>query len=122
MVVSFKQLELFRDLEIRKSEISEASNIDLFNSKTDTGNTIEVCHQHVIMLLNKVKTKEISEEHLLEWVNTVMFTDLFKYCEEYRDCIASVISELEEIDEEGKALNDEKIDKYISALVKNIEL
>ncbi|OPX44626.1 hypothetical protein CLHUN_16200 [Ruminiclostridium hungatei] len=122
MVVSFKQLELFRDLEIRKSEISEASNIDLFNSKTDTGNTIEVCHQHVIMLLNKVKTKEISEEHLLEWVNTVMFTDLFKYCEEYRDCIASVISELEEIDEEGKELSDEKIDKYISALVKNIEL
>lgn len=122
MVVSFKQLELFRDLEIRKSEISEASNIDLFNSKTDTGNTIEVCPQHVIMLLNKVKTKEISEEHLLEWVNTVMFTDLFKYCEEYRDCIASVISELEEIDEEGKELNDEKIDKYISALVKNIEL
>ncbi len=107
MIVSFKQLELFRDLKIRKSEISE-SEVDLFNSKTDTGKSIQVYPQHVISLLNKVKTKEISEEHFLEWVNTVMFTDLFKYCEGYCDCIASVISELEEIDEEDKELHDGK--------------
>ena len=59
MVVSFKRLELFRDLEIRKSEISESSKIDLFNSKNDTGKTIEVCPRHVITLLKKVKKKKI---------------------------------------------------------------
>jgi hypothetical protein len=62
MIVSSKQLEQFRDLIIRKSEISHSSEIDLFNSKTDTGNAIEISTQHVITLLNKVKSKEISEE------------------------------------------------------------
>jgi hypothetical protein len=51
-----------------------------------------------------------------------MFTDLFVYCEEYRDCIASVLSELEEIDEEQKGITDDTIIKLIDALNRNIEL
>jgi len=122
MTVSSKRLEMFRDLKIRRSEIAESPRTDLFNAKIDTGKEVVICPEHLNTLLNKVKEEKISEEQLLEWVNTVIFTDLFEYCEEYQECIASILDELEEIDEEGKELNDEKIEKYLDALEKNIEL
>ncbi|MDQ2087475.1 hypothetical protein RBH29_13670 [Herbivorax sp. ANBcel31] len=64
----------------------------------------------------------ISKQNLLDWVNTVWFSGLFEYCDENCDCIASVMNELEEIDEDGREITYDKIKKYIYALENNIEI
>ena len=122
MEISNEQLEKFRDLKIRRSELSEGGKIDLFNVTPEQNKPVPISPEHVIILLNKLKSQEISKARLLEWVNTVMFTDLFDYAEEYQDSIASVIGELEEIDEEGKDLTPEKLDLLLAAMQNNTEV
>ena len=75
-----------------------------------------------MLLLESFQKGDISKQQLLDWVNTVWFSGLFEYCDENCDSIASVMNELEEIDEEGKELTFEKINKYIHALENNIEV
>ena len=122
MEIRNDQLEKFRDLKIRGSELSEGGKIDLFNVTPEQNRPVPIFPEHVITLLNKFKTQEISKTRLLEWVNTVMFTDLFDYAEEYQDSIASVIGELEEFDEEGKDLTPKKFDRLLAALQNNTEV
>ncbi|KAF1084283.1 hypothetical protein SPSYN_02687 [Sporotomaculum syntrophicum] len=83
---------------------------------------VEICNNHVIILLENFKKGNISKHTLLDWVNTVWFSGLFEYCDENCDSIASVMNELEEIDENGKELTYEKIKRYIYALKNNIEI
>ncbi|MPM67928.1 hypothetical protein SDC9_114853 [bioreactor metagenome] len=121
MEISNEQLKKFRDLKIRRSDLSEGGKIELFNVAPEQNKPVPIFPEHVITLLNRFKTQEISKARLLEWVNTVMFTDLFDYAEEYQNSIASVFSELEEIDEEGKDLTPEKFDLLLTALQNNTE-
>lgn len=122
MSIDHSKLEDFRDLKIRKWEICDLNKIDLFNASIDNGKAVIIYPENIINLLIEFREGHISKEHLLEWINTVMFTDLFEYYNEFRDSIASIISELEEIDEKGKELTFEKIDNYIYALKENIEI
>ncbi|MDQ2088239.1 hypothetical protein RBH29_17585 [Herbivorax sp. ANBcel31] len=122
MHINYVKLKEFRDLKIRKSEICDLDKIDIFNAIIDKGKPVIIHPYNIIKLLNEFRENKLSEEHLLEWVNTIMFTDLFRYNDKFRDSIASVISELEEIDEEGKELTYDKIKKYIYALENNIEI
>jgi len=122
MNIEHVKLEEFRDFKIRKREICDLDKIDIFNASIDNGKPVIIYPYHIIKLLNEFRENKLSEEHLLEWINTIMFTDLFEYDDKFRDSIASVISELEEIDEEGREITLEKIDRYIHALENNIEL
>lgn len=118
--MSIQLLEQFRDLVIDKRTLIQLLSLE--RTKIETDKTIEVCNRHVLFLLESYQNGAISQQWLLEWVNTVWFSDQFDYCDEYCDCIASVMNELEEIDEDGKELTVEKLQKYIYALENNIEI
>jgi len=113
-------LEQFRDLVIDKNTLIQLLPLELKKIKTDK--PVEVCNRHVLLLLESYQKGVISKQWLLDWVNTVWFSGLFEYCDENCDCIASVMNELEEIDEDGKELTQKKINKYIHALENNIEI
>jgi hypothetical protein len=113
-------LEQFRDLKINKNTLTKLLPLELRNITIDK--PVEVCNRHVLLLLESFQKGVISKQWLLDWVNTVWFFGLFEYCDENCDCIASVMNELEEIDEDGKKLTHEKIKKYTHALENNIEI
>jgi len=113
-------LEQFRDLKISKDKLNELLPLGLKN--TTIVKPVEICNNHLIILLEYYQNSKIDKTMLLDWVNTVWFSDLFDYCDENCDSIASVMNELEEIDEEGKELTNQKITYYIHALKSNIEI
>lgn len=113
-------LEQFRDLKINKDKLNELLPMDI--KDINIPKPIEVCNKHLILLLENFQSSKIDKTMLLEWVNTVWFSGLFDYCDENCDSIASVMNELEEIDEENKELTNQKINYYINALKNNIEV
>lgn len=115
MIINSERLEMFRDLKIQKSEIFD-DTVDLIDLKSDTGQPVQIWPANIIELLKMYKSKEITEEHLLEWVNTVWFTELFEYCDECSDCIEDIMNSLEETGETGNELDDRKIESYIKIL------
>jgi hypothetical protein len=111
-------LEKFRDLTITKQELYE-----FIARQQDTKcKPINITNLHLINLLMEYKNGRINERYILDWVNTVWFTDWFEYDDYYCDSIASVMNKLEEIDEEGNELSKEKVNKYISCLEGNMEV
>ena len=66
--------------------------------------------------MTKFKNKAISKSDLLDWVNTVWFSELFEYDEKYCDTIADIMNELEEADEREEVLDDHNINKYLRSL------
>lgn len=113
-------LEQFRDLKILKNQLLELLPQGL--NKLMINKPVQICSIHLITLLKKYQTGGISEQNVLDWVNTVWFSGLYEYCDEQCGSIAGVMNELEEIDEDGKQLTTEKADKYIHALRNNIEI
>lgn len=63
-----------------------------------------------------------TSQDLLDWVNAIWFTDLYEYCDSQSDFIASIMNELEEVDENIEKISSCNIEKYIEALRKNIEI
>lgn len=109
-------LEKFRDMEITKDELNNIMK------SLDEVVKVEVFSIHLINLLKNYDLKLVDDSYLLDWVNTIWFSDWYFYNEDQCDSIASVMNELEELDEEGNELTREKIKKYICALEKNLEL
>lgn len=72
--------------------------------------------------MENYKQGKITSQDLHDWVNTIWFTDLYEYCDSQSDCIASVMNELEEADEDIEKISSSRIEKYINALKNNIEL
>jgi hypothetical protein len=107
----------FRDLEITKEVFNQTINKNI----QFKGDLIEVTNQHVIRLLEAYLNGSINEQQILDWVNTIWFSGYYEYSDEYADSIASVMNELEEIDEVGKELTREKAVIFIEALKNNIE-
>lgn len=113
-------LNEFKSFKITKSQLQSKIGENLYRVKIEQ--PIIVNHTDVIYILERYKSNEISVRDLVDWVNVVWFTDLFDYAERYQDSIASVMTELEELDEEGQELTSEKIDMYIDALQNNREV
>ncbi len=109
-------LEKFRDLELSKEELFQ-----LLPRDREKAASVIIASKHVINLLSKYKLGKINKEFLLNWVNVVWFSELFDYADNECDSIASVMNELEELDEPNHVLDDKKIDQYIAALKSNNE-
>lgn len=77
--------------------------------------------QDVICAIIMFKSGEISQVELLDWVNTLWFSDLFDYADEQCDSIASVMTELETLDEDGACYSLHDFDQMIAALKSNRE-
>ena len=112
-------LEDFRDLKIRREELINQENWNTLNARGEE--TVLICNQHLMRLLEEYQAGNIDIDRILEWVNTIWFSDAFDYCEEYCDCIASIMNKLEELDE-GFQLNDKRVKEYLAALISNKEV
>lgn len=111
-------LEQYRDLVINKEELIKKGGIQLLN---ETGEAVVVCNQHLIELISQYINGSVSKERVLEWVNTIWFSDVFDYCNDGCDCIASIMIRLEELDE-GFALDMNTANMLIEALESNKEI
>lgn len=109
----------FKDLKISLEELKRAVPEEFFKRCT---NQTAVYKEDVENLLLSYKNKKISGDALLDWVNTVWFSELFCYDEADADCIASVMNELEEADERDGVLSESNINRYLDALHNNSEL
>jgi hypothetical protein len=119
-MINIEKIEKFRDLIVSKEELFESVP---FNPPKEYWNKrIEVCNEHVIYLLEKYKAREVSEKVVVDWVNTIWFSEWYYYCKQYNNSIASVMDELEEIDEEGKKLTSKDVEIYLLALRNNLEV
>ena len=114
-----KSIQKFKELNISLSELRKQIPPELFK-RCDA--PAIVTREDVKRLLDQVLKNNLSKQALLEWVNTVMFDEIFDYDEDSSDCIASIISELEEADERDGVLSDSNIRKYLDCLAKNVEL
>lgn len=110
----------FKSFKITKQQLQQKIGENLYNVKIAQPVTIN--NMDVVFILEQCKNNRISVCELVEWVNVIWFTDLYDYADMYQDSIASVMSEIEELDEEGKVLTSEMIDMYIDALKNNREI
>lgn len=113
-----EKLLLFRDLQITKDDLLKT----IPRQPKPGYQPVAISNIDLIKLLDEYKRGIRDEQFILNWVNTIWFTDWYTYENKYSDSIASVMNELEEIDEEGKGLTIQKVERYISALEKNIEV
>lgn len=119
-MVNKKFLNDFKNLKITRKELEEG--IGTAQLKSSIHDPIEITAQDVVNLLKAYQSNRITIDMLLQWVNTVWFTDLFTYSDDYCDSIASVMNKLEEIDENGYTLADDEIEWYVQALITNTEI
>ncbi len=110
-----KLLESFRDLKMNKEELLKKLNVKSLN---DVKQIAMIASVDVIKLLENFKAGKIDEIGLLEWVNTIWFSDTYDYVDEEMNSIASVMNKLEEIDE-GEKLDESSIDLFIKSLKAN---
>ncbi|MDF2473453.1 MAG: hypothetical protein K0R21_1235 [Anaerocolumna sp.] len=109
-------LKKYRDTEISKAVLEEVLN------GAKAVSLVEVYAINLIDVLNKYSAKEIDDVFLLEWVNTIWFSEWYFYNEDQCDSIASVMNVLEELDEGELVLNQEKIEMLVNALKNNSEI
>lgn len=111
-----KYLKEFMDMKISKGKLNE------YMKDVKSYEAVEVCAIHLINLLKKYRLKSIDDMFVLNWVNVIWFSNWYFYNEDQCDSIASVIDELEELDEREKELRHEEIDNFIYVLEHNLEL
>ena len=73
-------LTQFRDLKITRKMLLDILPQGTLTT-TNLGVEIEVCSSHVINLLRQYNLNRTSTDGLLEWVNTVWFSEWFIYNE-----------------------------------------
>lgn len=110
-----KQLEQFRDEKISKKELHEKFN-------TTNIKPIMVDKTHLINILKLYEIGKINQNELVEWVNIIWFSDFYEYKPNESSSIASVMSKLEELDENKSVLSSEQVNYYIEILNRNEEL
>ena len=113
-------LKAFKAFHANRFDLMTEYGTDLLNAKSDD---VEIVYSiDVISAIKKFRADEISIHTLVDWVNTLWFDDgLYTYCEEQCDSIASVMTELETLDEEGVFFTDDEYTRMIAALESNIE-
>ena len=109
----------FFNNEINLKQLKDVCGTNLHSIKTDF--TIEVRASNVAGVIKRYLHKQISLQDLVDWVNVVWFTDLFDYAPEEEDSIASVMSELETMDEEGVCFSEKQLSEMIYCLMQNRE-
>lgn len=111
--------EKYKRLEISLAELKALVPRQLFYS---CGKTCVVYKEDVERLLLCYRKKIITKDELIDWVNTIRFSELFDIDDPYCDSIAAILDELEEADERDEVLSQYNIDRYLNALDKNIEI
>jgi len=118
MLTARAALEMFRDMKISLTPLRNYLDGDLSDI---IAKPVIVRSENVIELLQLYLDNQISDQTILDWVNTIWFTDYFEYYTPQADSIASVMTELEMIDEDGYIFNKEIANIFIKVLRNNAE-
>jgi hypothetical protein len=130
-----QKIKQYIDLSISMEELSKVVDVHSF-APPDYSDSVIVCKEHVISVLEKYKQNEVLELDLARWAKFIMFSEWYVYCEEDSESIASIVTEVEasllwgnyvdedsgELAESMEKLSHEKADIYINALRNNTEL
>ena len=110
----------YKHFRVFEADLITTYGDDLINAKADKRETV-YCTD-VVTAIKKFRKGETTQDMLLDWVNTLWFCDgLFIYDESQCDSIASVMTELETLDEDGVAYTNDEFDRMVAALEQNIE-
>lgn len=73
----------------------------------------------VIFVIEQYVSGKMTLQQITDWINVMWFTELFDYNDQEEESIASVISVLETLDEEGVHFSNEEFEKMIQCLSNN---
>jgi hypothetical protein len=109
----------FKEFKTGLSELKKYYGDDLHNVLNIKSKV--VYSKDVISAIKKYIDGVITMQDLIDWVNTVWFTDLYKYNVKEEETIASVMTLLETIDEENVQFSKEEYLQMIDSLKNNTE-
>ena len=108
----------FLAFKARKKDLISTYGDDLHNVEVSP---IIVKASDVVLAIDKYTANEIDMPMLLDWVNTIWFTDLYEYMDNETDSISSVLDVLETLDEDGVALTKDDFADMKNSLLNNQE-
>lgn len=113
-----KLLSDFLKFEATRTDLVQEFGDDLLNA---VGPVKTVSVNDVVLAIDRYLNCTITKDRLVDWVNTLWFSDLFEYDDEYADSIASVMAILETLDEDDVVLTNQDFSKMKTCLLKNQE-
>ena len=111
-------LSRYKHFDMNLQELKDILGDDLHNVSDISPQKLNA--NDVIYAIQQYLANSVSLIDLLNWVNTIWFTDLYEYNTKEENTIASVMSLLETLDE-GVEFSNEEYFMMIDCLQKNIE-
>ena len=103
-----------------KTDINELKKVfgsNLYNANIASP---EIVHANdVIFVIEQYVSGKMTLQQITDWVNVMWFTELFDYNDQEEESIASVLSVLETLDEEGVHFSSEEFARMIQCLSNN---
>ena len=112
-------LKKFKSLEIDVKQLRDELGNDLYNILEIKAE--KVCAKDVCFIIEQYLSGKITMQTLLDWINIVWFTDLYVYNSPEEDSIASVMTALETMDEDGVNFTSADLSKMIDCLKTNTD-
>ena len=115
-----KLLNDYKSFRAALSDLEAVYGSDLLNA---ANSKVEIVYtDDVVYAIEMYRTGKIAKTELVDWVNTLWFCNaLYDYADEQCDSIASVMNELETLDEDGACYTDGDFERMIAALKRNQE-
>ncbi len=111
-------LKKFKKLEIDLKHLKNEFGNDLYN--VSGVKSEKICAKDVCFVIEQYLSNQISMSTLLDWVNTIWFTELYVYSAAEENTIASVMTILETIDEDGVLISKDDFAHMLECLKGNI--
>ena len=111
-------LSSFLNFEATRADLVQEFGEDLLNA---VGPVKTVSVNDVVSAIDRYLNHTITKIQLVDWVNTLWFTDLFEYDDVYADSIASIMAILETLDEEEVVLSEQDFSEMKICLLRNHE-
>ena len=103
-----------------KTDINELKKVfgsNLYNANIATPEI--VYSKDVIFIIEQYVSGKMTLQQITDWVNVMWFSELFDYNDQEEESIASVISVLETLDEEGVHFSNDEFEKMMQCLSNN---
>ncbi len=118
-MTQYELLKAFLNMEVGRDALKKTFGENLLGAVTD--HPVTVTAYDVAVAINKYLAGYVSQDALVDWVNTIWFTDLYEYDDEESDCIGSVMSVLETLDEDGVVVTQKEWQEMLKCLRTNVE-
>lgn len=111
-------LKKFKKLKINVKQLKDELGDDLYN--VPGLKPEKICAKDVCFAIEQYLSNQLSISTLLDWVNTIWFTELYVYSAAEEDTIASVMTTLETMDEDGVLISQDDFAHMLECLKSNI--